>query len=230
MPTSRLLVSALLFLCLLPADAQVSLPYRRQAVYLLGSQDSRVQVELFVDPLCADAAEEYAMWNGPLRPRFAAADLGVSFKHIVEPFHPWSFTASVAAWTVLHTAGPNAFFNFSSSCWDHHADFITQWGSDRYVLMNRTESDVVAELAAFAQLAGVASAEFYSGLTNRSTNSGGNPWAVAREMWKEAVTRGAASSPWYFVNGVPFFSGSDALHLGADRWAALVTRLLEKQG
>ena len=38
----------------------------------------------------------------------------------------------------------------------------------------------------------------------------------------------SASSPWYFVNSVPFFSASDALHLGEAGWLSTIDRLLKK--
>ena len=158
----------------------------------------------------------------------ALLDVGVQFKMIVEPFHPWSFTSSVGAYTAgQHST--DAFSPFAEACWVHGHGFITQWGNEHYVLANLTEEVVVAKMATFAVDAGVAEAGFYSGMTNSSAVGGTNPWAVAREAWKQAVVRGAASSPWYFVNEVPYFAASDALHLGQEGWITLIQNLLAKQ-
>lgn len=157
----------------------------------------------------------------------ASLDIGVQFKMIVEPFHPWSFTASVGAYTSgQHST--EAFFSYAEACWLHGHDFITQWGSSNYVLANMTEEAAVARLSEFATAAGVPEAVFYSGMTNRSTAGGTNPWAVAREAWKQAVARGAASSPWYFVNDVPLFSAGDALHKGQEGWVQLIRALVSE--
>ena len=64
---------------------------------------------------------------------------------------------------------------------------------------------------------------------SRSTAGGTNPWAVAREAWKQAVARGAASSPWYFVNNVPYFAAGDAAHIGETGWLSLIKQLIAKQ-
>ena len=216
------------------ASAQVALPFRPAGVYLIGGPSSTVQIEAFVDPFCGDAKQEYFMWtdvkaSALAKARLTEKDVGVVFKLIVEPFHPWSWTASVGAYTAAAHGGSEAFFNYLGQCWNHGHDFITQWGSDHYQLANMTETDAVRELATFAANAGVDQAAFYNGMTNRSTNAGGNPWAVARSAWKEAVSRGAASSPWYFVNGVPFFASSDSLHQGEDGWLGIIQKLVEQQ-
>eukprot|EP00966_Prymnesium_polylepis_P077929 1806538-Prymnesium_polylepis.1 len=203
--------------------------YRSTGQYLIGNSRSTIQVEAFVDLFCDDAAAEFAMWkklkvSGALSP----ADVALQVHVLVEPFHPWSFTASVGAQTVAQY-GPEAFFSFAESCWAHHTDFVADWGDQRYTLSNLTEAGVVAELASFARTAGVPDAAFMAGMTNRSTAGGTNPWAVAREAWKFAVARGVASSPWYFVNGVPYFAASDAAHAGAESWLGLIRRLIAKQ-
>ena len=142
----------------------------------------------------------------------------------------WSrFTPGPGRHRWARYGGAAASFSYLGQCWNHGHDFITQWGSDHYQLANMTETDAVRELATFAGNAGVGEAAFYSGMTNRSTNAGGNPWAVARSAWKEAVSRGAASSPWYFVNGVPFFASSDSLHQGEDGWLGIIQKLKAQQ-
>ena len=224
---AKMLVQALLTINAM--RAQIALPYRMQGQYLIGDEKSTIQVESFVDPFCGDARSEYFMWKG-LKAKLNPGDVGVSFKIIVEPFHPWSFTASVGAYTCAAFGGSDAFFSYAEAMWVNAGDFVTQWGSDSYALQNLTEATAVAKMAGFAETAaGVSQADFYHGMTNRSTGGGTNPWGVAREMWKQAVARGAASSPWYYVNGVPFFAACDSQHQGEDGWTDLLDKLLAKQ-
>ncbi|KAK3288731.1 hypothetical protein CYMTET_3804 [Cymbomonas tetramitiformis] len=210
------------------SDAQIALPYRQSGQYLIGDSKSTIQIEVFVDLFCGDARLDWLMWKG-LKGKLAGENVGLQFHVIVEPFHPWSFTAAVGAQTAAQHGGPDAFFTFAESCWNHGGDFITNWGDQHYPLQSLTEKSVVSELNTFAAAAGVPEDVFYRGMTNRSTAGGMNPWGVARESWKQAVSRGAASSPWYFVNGVPYFAASDSLHPGEQNWVSLINKLLAKQ-
>ena len=166
------------------------------------------------------------MWKS-MKTELSGKDVGVKFSVIVEPFHPWSFTAAVGAQTAAAHGGADAFFSFAEATWENGHEFVQNWGDDHYPLANLTETAVVAKMAAFAQeKAGVPNEVFYAGMTNRSTAGGVNPWAVAREDWKRAVARGAASSPWYFVNGVPYFAASDSAHVAPDDWKAMIDKLV----
>ena len=107
MPPARV---ALLVAAAALASAQVALPYRPAGVYLIGGPSSTVQIEAFVDPFCGDAKQEYFMWQDVKDAALAKAkltekDVGVVFKLIVEPFHPWSWTASVGAYTAAKYGG-----------------------------------------------------------------------------------------------------------------------------
>lgn len=209
----------------------IALPYRPTGQYLIGNAHSTIQIEAFVDLFCGDARAEYFMWKGlKTDPTWnqSISEVGLRFHVLVEPFHPWSFTAAVGAQTAAaHSA--DAFFSFAEACWTNSGDFVQHWGDQHYPLANLAEVQVVAKLSQFAVAAGLTETAFYNGMTNRSTAGGTNPWAVAREAWKQAVARGAASSPWYFVNGVPYFAAGDAAHPGAQAWLSLIKQLVDKQ-
>mmetsp|Transcript_10902 Transcript_10902/g.20733 ORF Transcript_10902/g.20733 Transcript_10902/m.20733 type:complete len:235 (+) Transcript_10902:27-731(+) len=222
-------LGAFIFLFLLKINAQITLPYRRSGVYLIGDHNSTIQIELFVDLFCDDAQNQYGVWKSlKSEGKISSADVGVKFNVIVEPFHPWSFTAAVGAETARQFGGANAFFSFAELTWANHAEFVSNWNDPNYPLANLTESEVVSMLSAFAGKAGVPKDVFYRGLTNRST-AGVAPWASARQNWKQAVARGAASSPWYFVNAVPFFAASDSADYDADQWMGIIQKLLHEQ-
>lgn len=86
-------ILAALFISL--CNAQVALPPSRLGEYLLGSGKSPVQIELFVDLFCSDAQAEYQMWKTlAAQGEVDGSKVGVKFQIIVEPFHPWSFTAA----------------------------------------------------------------------------------------------------------------------------------------
>ena len=212
------------------ADAQViPLPIRNVGSYFIGNAQSTIQVEIIVDPFCSDCHEEYLMWKG-LKAQLTPDDndVGVQFIIHAEPFHPWSFTAAIG-WMTCRQHNASALWPFAEAMWDNYKDFgLGDWGSPNYTPENLTEALVIDKMAGFAAAnAGVPRTVFYHGMTNRSVSGAiVNPWAVARESWKVAVTRGAASVPWYFVNGVPFYVASNGGHLGAAAWTALLNKLL----
>ena len=72
-----------------------------------------------------------------------AKQLGLKFKVIVEPFHPWSFTASVAAEIASQYGGSDAFFSVAEDLWNHSSEFVTNWGNPKYPLANLTETEVL---------------------------------------------------------------------------------------
>ena len=168
---------------------------------------------------------EYDMWKKAIAEAKVDPRVSLQFQLIVEPFHPFSFTAAIAAHTVAKHAGVKGFFGFAEQTWKNHDSFVQNWNDANYPLANLTEQDVVTKLSAFSRGVGVSDKDFYQGMTNRSTAGSINPWSVAREQWKMAVARGVASSPWYFVNSVPYYAAGDNAHLGIDNWLDLIEKL-----
>ena len=207
----------------------IALPYRQTGQFLVGNAASLVQIEVFVDLICEDAPHEYYMWKRLLSAgQIAPAEVALKFHVMASPSHsPWSFTASVGAQTAS-AHGKDAFFSYIESVWGIAEEFLEHWGDAHYPLSNLTEAQVVAKLAPLAMAAGVPTSAFYHGMTNRST-IGTNPWAVARGEVKLAASRQVASSPWYFVNGVPYFEASSGAHLGDAVWLSSIRRLIAEQ-
>ena len=218
----------MLLLCFVhAATAQISLPVRENGIYLKGSAASKVTVELYVDPFCPDCQKEYFMWK-ELNSTFAEPDLAVKLHLFSQSFHLWAFTATLGA-MVCYAHSPPTTWPFLESMWANPQDFgFTDWGSDKHTPSNLTEIVVLDRLAGYAAAAGVPRPVFESGVNNRSY-AGTNPWAKVWEGWKMAVARGAASVPWYVVNGVPYYAASNDAHLGASAWNDTVHRLIAEQ-
>ena len=122
---------------------------------------------MFVDLFCGDARQEYFMWKGLKADasKLAPADVGLQFHVLVEPFHPWSFTAAVGAQTAAAYGSSDAFFSFAEACWTNSGDFVQHWDDQNYPTANLTETQVISKMAAFASAAKVELADFMSGMT-----------------------------------------------------------------
>lgn len=207
-----------------PSTTHISLPYRSSGFYLVGNETCDVQVEIFVDPFCPDCQKEYLMWK-QMKPELLG--VGVKLHMHAEPFHTWSFTAAVVA-TTCHSYDPKTTWPFLEAMWSHGAQFVPDWDDAHYTPSNLTEAGVLQQMATYATSGGLPHAVFEAGVTNRSSEGGVNPWAVTREAWKMAVSRGAASVPWYLVNRVPYYAASNGAHLGMPAWRAVLRRLLSE--
>ncbi|XP_043708725.1 uncharacterized protein LOC122657970 [Telopea speciosissima] len=214
-----ILLSALLFVCNLPAwmiHAQVSIPAKFDGFVYKNSltHADTIMIETFFDPVCPDSRDAWP----PLK---RVLDYyGTRISHIVHPFalpyHDNAFVTSRA----LHIVNK---LNASATY-----DLLEEFFKDQEMFYNQqtkqmSRASVVDQIVRFVtkivgddSLSAVA-----SGFNDRSTD------LATRVSFKYGCSRGVAGTPSFFVNGFLLPNADSALDY--NKWRSIIDPLISAQ-
>lgn len=177
-----------------------------------GAADSPVVLDAFVDLLCPASQ---AAW--PTLGQVIASYKGQVrlVTHLFPlPYHTWAFIFSQGAYIVDDNSSHNvsAVYNY----FDFSFNIQTQYYNPATADLSTNE--IVSQLAADVQKAGIMSAQsFQDGINNSDLNMD------ARVAWKYACSRAITGTPSFLINGV--FINADSSWTVAD-WQSVINPLL----